>query len=194
MLTAAPTRYGPCSGFTLVELLVTVTVAAILLSLAMPSFTTFVQNSRRTSEVNSLVTSLNYARSEAVKRGANIVVCASSDGSTCSGSTAAGGWKTGWIVETTDAAPDVLQVMGGLGSGNTLSGVFNGANISQLTFMPTGYVQEAAGSGIFQTTTFTLCDKRGADDAGDVEVSAIGSIQTSSTAGKAIDGTALACP
>ena len=181
-------------GFTLFELFVTLAVAGILLAFAAPSLTVFVQNTRETSEANSLVMSLDYARSEAIKQDANIEICTSNDGVNCSGNAAPGGWASGWIVLTTNAAPTVLQVMPALGAPNTLSAAFNGNNIASVIFQANGFVQAAAGSGVYQTTFFTLCDARGAAFARDVEITPIGGVQSSATAGQNLAAGALNCP
>ena len=55
-------------GFTLIELLMAIVVGGILLAIAVPSFQSFVLNDRDIGQVNSLVSSFNYARSEAVKK------------------------------------------------------------------------------------------------------------------------------
>ncbi len=57
-------------GFTLLELIVTVVVASILLTVAVPSFTTLIRSNRAASEANALLTMLTLARSEAIKRNA----------------------------------------------------------------------------------------------------------------------------
>jgi type IV fimbrial biogenesis protein FimT len=172
---------------------VTIALAAILIGIAVPSLTMFVQNSRENSEAESLITSLSYARSEAVKRDANVEVCASTDGASCSQSSA---WNTGWIVETTGATPTVLQVMPALGVGNTLTGSLGGNAVTEVTFQQDGFVQAAAGSGVYETTYFTLCDSRGAAYARDIEITATGAIEASDTPGETL-GTppqALTCP
>ncbi|MCG5496885.1 GspH/FimT family pseudopilin [Ectothiorhodospira variabilis] len=89
------------SGLTLVELMVTISVFAILLAIAVPGFQTLVQNTRATTAANELVTALHYARSEAVRRGGNVSVCPlDSD------------WADGWSVRvgTCNGSSDPLRI------------------------------------------------------------------------------------
>jgi len=90
------------AGFTLIELLVTLAVVAIALSLAVPGFAAFIRDQRATGQANDLLVSLTFARSEAIKRGAPITVCASADGSTCAGNS---DWEAGWILFVDEAGP-----------------------------------------------------------------------------------------
>lgn len=93
-------------GFTLVELLVILTISAILVAMAVPSFTALIQSNRVTSAANSMLSSMDLARSEAIRRGNNVTVCRSLDpaavGPACSSSSgggyAADDWASGWIV------------------------------------------------------------------------------------------------
>ncbi len=62
------------TGFTLIELMVTIAIAAILLALAIPNFIPTITSNRLTTHANELVTALNLARSEAIKRGQEVVV------------------------------------------------------------------------------------------------------------------------
>ena len=134
-------------GFTLIELMITLSVLAILLTVAIPNFQTFVLNSRMASQANDMIASLSSARSEAVKRGANVTVCASSDGDTCTGGT----WTQGWIVR--DAA-GVIQVQRALSGGSTL---FGGTDVaSTITFTSNGRTTIAAAATV-ASTTLTLC-------------------------------------
>lgn len=82
-------------GFTLVELMFTVIVLAVLLSIGIPNFRDFLRNSRMTAAANDLLTDYNYARSEAVKRRLPVTLCKSADGATCDTSTAS---FSRWIV------------------------------------------------------------------------------------------------
>ncbi len=90
-------------GFTLVELMVVIAVAAIVLTLGVPSFYTLIQNNRATTQVNELMMALSLARSEAVRRGVSVSLCPSQDQSTCTGGT---DWRVGWIVFVDVAAAD----------------------------------------------------------------------------------------
>ncbi len=83
------------SGFTLIELMVAIGVAAILLAIAVPSFQTIFNSNRVVTVTNDYITALNYARSQAVKGGAITTLCMSNNGSNCTGSS---GWSNGWIV------------------------------------------------------------------------------------------------
>lgn len=92
-------------GFTLFELIVTLAVAGIILSFGVPGFMSFIDNTRATSSTNDLITALNLARSEAIRRAATVTVCSTTDGATCDGD---GNWGTGWLVH--DANKVVLRV------------------------------------------------------------------------------------
>jgi type IV fimbrial biogenesis protein FimT len=83
-------------GFTLIELMITLAVAAILLTVAVPNFRELIERNRVSSHTNLMVGALQLARSEAIKRGSNLVIlCKSSDGSSCSSSA---NWKDGWLL------------------------------------------------------------------------------------------------
>jgi type IV fimbrial biogenesis protein FimT len=86
-------------GFTLVELLVSITILGILVALAAPSFRDAALGSKLAGISANLVASTQLARSEAIKRNQTVSMCASSNGTTC-GST--GGWEVGWIVLLAD--------------------------------------------------------------------------------------------
>ena len=133
-------------GFTLIELLVTLSVAAILLGVAVPNFQLFVMNNRMASQANDLITAFNMARSEAVKRAANVMVCA---GTSCN---VAGSWTQGWIVA--DAAGNPIRVQQPLGGANTL---MPGADVaSKITFTSNGRTTMPT-TATTASTTLTLC-------------------------------------
>lgn len=88
-----------CNGFTLLELIVSLAVAAILLGIAIPSYRSVVQRNSVTAQVNDLVGDLNYARSEAVTRGQTVFVCSSGDHLHCADT---GNWSQGWVIYAAD--------------------------------------------------------------------------------------------
>ncbi len=83
------------TGFTLVELMITVAIGMIILTLAVPSFNETIENNRITTQTNDLVAALNLTRMEAIHRGTSVSICASSNQASCSGSN---DWSSGWIV------------------------------------------------------------------------------------------------
>jgi type IV fimbrial biogenesis protein FimT len=83
-------------GFTLIELMVTVAVLAIVLTVAIPSFANLVNGNRLNAQANLLLAAIEYAKTEAVKTNATVTFCHSANGSSCSAAPAAG-WQ-GWLV------------------------------------------------------------------------------------------------
>lgn len=79
-------------GFTLLELMVTVAVMAIMAALAFPSFQGTLRSNRMATTSNELIAALSLARSEAIKNTRGAGVCASSVGTSCDGASWAGGW------------------------------------------------------------------------------------------------------
>lgn len=127
-------------GFTLIELMVTIAVLAIVLSIAAPGLRSVIQNNRAAAISNELVSALQLARSEAIKRAVAVQVCPSNDQVACGGS-----WNDGWIVQVSGAA--TLQAwqrpLGGGGFANAA------ALPTAITFVPEGRTT-AASSTTFQ--------------------------------------------
>ncbi len=143
-------------GFTIIELMVAVAVLAILVSLAAPSMRATLQNNRATAQANQLVTALNLARSEAVKRGSIVALCSSEDGNACRTDDAFD-WSDGWILfdDNNDAligdpvinSPDeVLRAWGAL-AGDTTLGPNSGSGFAR--FGPQGRLI-GANTEVFQ--------------------------------------------
>lgn len=80
-------------GFTLLELMITIAIAAILISLAMPSFQGVMRSNRVSTATNELLASLSLARSEAIRNTRGAGICASADGTSCGAD-----WNSGWLV------------------------------------------------------------------------------------------------
>ncbi len=83
------------SGFTLTELIIVMSIIAILAAIGVPSFKYVTTSNRIASEVNGLLGDMQYARSMAIKQGLPVTVCVSTDQATCTGGAA---WQSGWIV------------------------------------------------------------------------------------------------
>ena len=91
------TTYKYNSGFTLIEMIVTVSIVSILASIAVPSFTSMIERNKATTATNEMVSALLLARSEALKRRNNVTVCTSIDQTTCAGN-GEKDFANGWIV------------------------------------------------------------------------------------------------
>lgn len=163
------------NGFTIIELMMTVMIAAIVLTLGVPSFMESIRSNRLASQTNILLSSLNYARSEAVKLGnSNVSLCRSTDSATCSNGS---NWEDGWIIfrdvngnGSLDGTDALLRVQEPLGGGNTLrpSG-FGGA-----TFVV------YSNRGNTTQGTFTLCDSRGDEQARAIVINVSGQARSAS--------------
>lgn len=80
------------TGFTLIELLTVISIVAILGAIAIPSYQSSIASNRVSAELDRVAMDVSYARSEAVKRGITVAICASS------GCNASSHWDTGWTV------------------------------------------------------------------------------------------------
>jgi type IV fimbrial biogenesis protein FimT len=141
------------SGLTLIELMVAVVVVGILLTLAVPSMRTFIQNMRITTQANEFISDLNFARSEAIKRATNVTVCLSNDvtATTPTCSTTGTDWAVGRIITV---GTEVLRVREPLQGNNQLNNK-NTPTVVKFDFTRTGATDK---TGI--TLDFRLCDSR----------------------------------
>jgi type IV fimbrial biogenesis protein FimT len=144
-------------GFTLLELMLAITVAAVLFSLAAPNFRTFILNNRLTSTSNDLLHSVQSARSEAAKRQENVVLCGSSDPAADSPACATSSFA-GWIIfqdndadGIRDAADEVIETHAFDSETVNLAA----DNDWHLSFSPAAFLKDGG------TTSIVISDHRG---------------------------------
>ena len=156
------------SGFTLVELLITLFIVGILVSVGVPSLKSFMQSNQLVAATNELISAMHVARSEAIKANSRVTICSSDDGATCSGDS---DWTDGWIVfidangdlagtGTVCSAPNtdcLLRIHDGFTDDQlTVSGKdANSADITSFTFSSRGMPKNTAGAS--QSGNFSIC-------------------------------------
>lgn len=177
-------------GFTLIELMITLFVAIILAGVAVPNMQGFAQNSQISSQTNDLVADLNFARSEAIKRGgSNVLVCKSNNSTAnppiCN-TVGADPWENGRIIFVdanndngyTPSTDTLLRVRGTLNGANTLranAGSTVTPNLSSyIAFTRSGLTTLAPPAGVDPPHHFKLCDDRGATKARGITISTTG--------------------
>lgn len=161
-------------GLTMIELMVTVAILALLASLAGPSFIRLVKSNAMSSGVNAFMADVRYARSEAVRRGGRVMLCRSElpeDPNPVCAPDAGGsgkGWATGWFVfhdadgsGAKNAADPVLRVGGPLES---VDAILQGTPTESTLFhfTATGRLIDAASATtlVFGGTEFETAMKR----------------------------------
>lgn len=125
------------TAYTLIELLITIAIAAILLVMATLSLNSFSAKNRVASSCAKIFTTLQFARSEAISRGENIIFCKSNDHKTCSGV-----WSDGQILIAND---EVIRVLS-FPSQDTLQWESSFGKDDYLTFTPSGATNGQQGS------------------------------------------------
>lgn len=134
-------------AFTLVEVMIVIVLVAIFAALAVPSYRAIVQNNRVVALSSEFTVAFHYARSEAIKRGEGVSVCASANASQTACGTA-GNWTNGWIVFIDSdengvlaSANDRIQVHAVLPTGSTIT-----TTSPRVTFDSTGFATSGASS------------------------------------------------
>lgn len=157
------------SGFTLIELLVVVTIVGLMMAFGIPAMGTFIKNDRLSTQINTLVGHLAYARSEAVTRGQQVALCVSDDMVSCSGNN----WAAGWMIfvdsdgnSAFDGGEDILRVKQALTGNNMLTSTFAGS-----------FVYDRRGFSASGTGTFSLCDDRGVTNMKSISISNTGRVR-----------------
>lgn len=163
-------------GFTVIELMITIVIVAILLTIGVPSMQNLIMDNRLTTAANDFLTELNLARSEAVKRGARVVVCRTNapnaDPPVC-GTGTANTWSDGWVTFVDDdqdgdydAGEVLVRIAGGV-EGN-LELMADATAEESLIFNADGSLGNGANA------TLALCDDRGAGEGRDIAIGLTG--------------------
>lgn len=126
--------------------MITIAVLAILVALAAPSFTSIINANRITGQTNELVSSLQLARMEAVRRNEAVSVCRTTDGTACA--TTTGAWA-GWLT-VLDRTDEVLR------SGTVKAPVQVSSSVASIRFGGDGLARTTAGGTLF-AGTITTC-------------------------------------
>lgn len=145
------------SGFTIIEFLFVMVVAGILAAIAIPSFKYVTASNRIAQEINGLLGDMQYARTESLKEGFWVTICASTNGTSCSNSN---NWATGWIVfsdtndnQAADAGEIILRVNQGFSGSDTLVA---DNTMEKVTFNREGFASMYAGTATAIAATVTM--------------------------------------
>ncbi len=168
-------------AFTVIELVITLIVAATLLALGVPAMQEMLRNNSLVGQTNMLVTDLQLARSEAIKGSVPVALCRSNDQVTCGGTSQ--NWTTGWLVfvDANASNSSTYQPTFNTGDGDRLLRVGNAANggvaILSDTDADSSILYEADGTlriGIASDAVFAICDNRGANFGRHIEINSMG--------------------
>lgn len=158
------------TGFNLIELMVTLGVATIVLSVGLPSFRNIILDNRLVTQSNQFITSVNLARSNAVRYQRTAIICPSANFDavtpTCSATT---DWSNGWIVwvdrnrNSTTQTNEVISVFAPLPDTLTFA-----------SLTTNGLSYDARGFSLAGGDDFTLCDSRQEETGRLIRVNATG--------------------
>ena len=177
--------FNASRGFTLIELITVLAIVAIALGIGIPSVAAVIQTNRMAVAMNSLSGSFAYARSEAITRNHETIICKSRDGSFC---TTKGGWEQGWIIyhdqngnEKRDEEETLVRVQNALPPGIEVNfSAFRSKHY--VHYWPTGFTK--------MNGTFTFCQANSPLRPKALILNKVGRIRKSQTHW---DGTPLEC-
>lgn len=165
------TRPAESSGFTILELMLVITLAALILGLGIPSLTQFIRNNQLTSAANDLLAAVHIARTEAIKRRLPTEMCFSQNPEAATPACNGNGTQ-GWVVWVDDADPAASHSNDGNGQIDANEPILlrhsavpgsltlvskPGGNAGYITFMGTGFARAASDD----IAGVVICDQRG---------------------------------
>lgn len=132
------------AGFSVIELMTVLTIAAILLAIGVPSFNALIRNQRMTTTVNDFFAAVNLTRSEAIQRGTRVDLVPAGDGTD---------WNKGWIIlidrnhnQTADAGEQIIFSHGPVSKGITIEAAFTDSKVQYLAYNGSGRTRTNANS------------------------------------------------
>jgi len=169
MKISLPQHMKKTFGFTLIELMIAIVIAAILIGIALPSFRSSIENTRIKTQADNIFTSLVTARSEAVKRNQRVIMCKSANGTDC---VTTGNWEQGWLIyndmdgnATVDGGADEVVIAAYSAAPANIT-IRTGATYTNRVIYRT--------DGTSTADTFTVCANDDTDTAREVIVSLTG--------------------
>lgn len=152
-------------GFSLLELIITISLVSILAAFAIPNLQSYIMNSRINGASQQLIQTFQTARSEATKRQRNVVVCLADSTPTCTMGNKPSGWivfedaNANWLFDSTETLISVRNF-----NATKLSVLADGSN--RVSYNATGFA--AIGNGAnpqIRSTGMVICDRRGNVDS-----------------------------
>ena len=159
-------------GFTLLELMVTIAIGAIVISIGAPNLANLVRNNRIAADTNDFIIGFHSGRSEAVKQRSTVVICASGDYDVAAPSCSAS-FGQGWIVfidrngngqVDVNADPELSDIVIEA-HGPMRDGLLVSAENNYFALSPSGFGRDIAGMGA-RLSNILVCDERGNADLG----------------------------